>query len=222
VNADTPYESPFSGFLENYAELESHRVQESDVQKRLPVAVVNEAGTPGPLYDGPTRQLAAGETMARYVVGFLFCNGWVLLIRKIRPDWQRGKLNGPGGKVEPGETFAEAMVREWREEVGVGEDVHAAQHRTPWVQFAKLMGVEKSGQVYEVGFFCAEQPKINGIINPHWQYEEHPQWYIANDRLPNNALPNLRFLLPMALHTPRKDWPYTIVEGGQNPQDATT
>jgi 8-oxo-dGTP diphosphatase len=43
----------------------------------------------------------------------------VCLIRKRRPDWQAGLLNGVGGKVEVGETSHEAMVREFLEETGV-------------------------------------------------------------------------------------------------------
>ena len=42
----------------------------------------------------------------------------VLLIRKNRPSWQKGKLNGVGGKVEAGETPTAAMDREFKEETG--------------------------------------------------------------------------------------------------------
>jgi 8-oxo-dGTP diphosphatase len=42
----------------------------------------------------------------------------VLLIHKKR-GLGRGKINGPGGKVEPGETAAAAAIRETEEEVGV-------------------------------------------------------------------------------------------------------
>jgi len=55
-----------------------------------------------------------------YVVGFAFDKNRqrVALILKGRPEWQRGRLNGIGGKVEPGEAFIDAMVREFREESG--------------------------------------------------------------------------------------------------------
>jgi 8-oxo-dGTP diphosphatase len=42
----------------------------------------------------------------------------VLLIRKKR-GVGAGKINGPGGKVEPGESMLESAVRETREEIGV-------------------------------------------------------------------------------------------------------
>lgn len=73
-----------------------------------------------------------------YVCGFLL--SWdlqeFLLIRKMKPEWQKGKLNGIGGKIEPKhlimtnmehpeddkylmETPQEAMIREFHEETGI-------------------------------------------------------------------------------------------------------
>src|SRR5271167_3288640 len=56
-----------------------------------------------------------------YVVGFLIdpTLSKVVLIRKVNPEWQRGLLNGVGGKVEPGEDATTAMHREFEEEAGV-------------------------------------------------------------------------------------------------------
>lgn len=59
--------------------------------------------------------------MTPMVLGFMF-NGArdsVVLIRKERPEWQRGKFNGVGGKVEEGESYEDAMIREFHEETGV-------------------------------------------------------------------------------------------------------
>lgn len=57
----------------------------------------------------------------RYCCGFLFNEAMdrVVLIEKARPDWQRGRLNGVGGKLEPGESYSNAMEREFREETGI-------------------------------------------------------------------------------------------------------
>lgn len=54
----------------------------------------------------------------RFVLGFLFSEDGsrVLLVWKNRPAWQNGKLNGVGGKIEPGETPLQAMKREFLEE----------------------------------------------------------------------------------------------------------
>jgi 8-oxo-dGTP diphosphatase len=56
-----------------------------------------------------------------YVLGFIFnaSRDRVLMIRKNRPKWQAGRLNGVGGKVEKGETARQALVREVFEEAAL-------------------------------------------------------------------------------------------------------
>lgn len=56
-----------------------------------------------------------------YTVGFAFNKerDQVALIKKNRPEWQSGYLNGIGGHKEPGETFLQCMAREFKEETGV-------------------------------------------------------------------------------------------------------
>lgn len=49
---------------------------------------------------------------------FVVQDGQVLLIRKKR-GLGAGKINGPGGRLDPGETYAECAVREVREELGI-------------------------------------------------------------------------------------------------------
>lgn len=62
--------------------------------------------------------------MIQYVVGFMFTEdcGRVVLIRKARPDWQKGRYNGLGGHRLAGEGPREAMAREFLEEAGVKTD----------------------------------------------------------------------------------------------------
>lgn len=72
--------------------------------------------------------------MTKYVLGFCFDKAdayKVLLVRKNRPDWQKGKLNGVGGHVEANESPLAAMHRECREETGLEVD---------WQEFAALDG----------------------------------------------------------------------------------
>ena len=54
----------------------------------------------------------------RGVLCFLFRGGQVLLILKKR-GLGGGKINAPGGKIEPGESPLQAAIRETREEVGL-------------------------------------------------------------------------------------------------------
>lgn len=61
----------------------------------------------------------------KYVLGYVFeSNGRnVICIVKEHPEFQKGKINGVGGKVEPGETPTQAMSREFKEEVGFVYDI---------------------------------------------------------------------------------------------------
>jgi len=71
-----------------------------------------------------------------YVLGFMFDSSFdrVLLIKKNKPEWQAGKLNGVGGKVERFETGPKAMVREFKEETGVDTS------ESDWKYFLNMIG----------------------------------------------------------------------------------
>jgi 8-oxo-dGTP diphosphatase len=49
---------------------------------------------------------------------FVVQNGQILLIEKLRGIGQ-GKINGPGGKIDPGETPEQCVVRECQEELHI-------------------------------------------------------------------------------------------------------
>jgi len=68
----------------------------------------------------------------------------ILLIRKLSPEWQRGLLNGIGGKIESGETAMQAMIREFKEETGVTTFVD---------QWSSLGHIESD--VFKVFVFCS-------------------------------------------------------------------
>lgn len=59
--------------------------------------------------------------MVRYVVCFAFSRDKndIVLILKNKPDWQKGKYNGIGGKMEGEEFPTDAIIREFKEETGV-------------------------------------------------------------------------------------------------------
>jgi len=124
--------------------------------------------------------------MKEYVAGFLFSDtGYqVALILKNRPDWQAGKFNAIGGRVEieNEETPDEAMRREFKEETGI--DV------TDWHEFASLQDERgwlvrfywATGKPWECKRTTDEQPHVCFVSS-----------------LPENIIPNLRWLIPMAL-----------------------
>ncbi len=67
------------------------------------------------------------------VLSFIRSGDKLLLIEKKR-GLGAGKVNAPGGRLEPGETAIEAAVRETREEVGV-EPVSPSHHASIDFQF---------------------------------------------------------------------------------------
>lgn len=73
-------------------------------------------------------------------VTYLVQDGQILLIHKKR-GLGAGKVNAPGGRLEPGETAPDAAVREFEEEVGLrltGDLVPVAEHRYQFVDGLRL------------------------------------------------------------------------------------
>ena len=124
----------------------------------------------------------------RYVRGFLFSpdRSHVVLVRKNRPTWQAGLLNGLGGKVEAAEAAGRAMAREFYEESGVLIPVSS------WNEFAVLEGPD-----FDVTFFRA--------FDDAWSrcrtMETEEVGALPVKMLGSmNTVPNLGFLIPLALN----------------------
>lgn len=134
----------------------------------------------------------------KYVAGFLFSADKknVVLIRKNKPEWQKGKLNAVGGKVEDGEVPLAAMIREFKEETGV--------EITNWHNFCMLTNPD-----WEVSFFSAFSDSIPGVKS---MTDEQivicdVLTTITSDAAlfslgSSSIIPNLRWLIPMALFDP--------------------
>lgn len=125
------------------------------------------------------------EGVKGMVAGFLF-NQWtntVLLIEKQKPDWQAGRLNAVGGKIESGESARAAMKREFYEETGI--DAYA------WRPFCFLHHTEYA---WSVQFFM-----MFGMPEDAVQRERECPVVVEVNNLPDNVIPNLRWLIPMAL-----------------------
>ena len=128
--------------------------------------------------------------MTDYVVGFAFSQDGrqVVLLRKNRPDWQAGKLNGVGGKLEAGETALAAMVREFVEETGV------ETQEADWREYA-MMQLDQGGKVFFFKYFdhlVTEQVQSLtdeevGVYRTEWA------------ALEGQAIGNLRWLITAAL-----------------------
>ncbi len=126
----------------------------------------------------------------RYVRGFMFSDDWlrVLLIRKLKPKWQFGLLNGIGGHIEKGESEAEAMVREFKEETGVQTT------KDEWKQTVILFG-----QTWSVYFYraCGDIDSAVNAAPDEGDVRQVPLRLLGNyDHL---TISNLAWIIPMQL-----------------------
>lgn len=134
----------------------------------------------------------------RYCLGFLFSEDLsrVVLIRKVKPDWQSGKLNGVGGKIEPHELGArghrDAMCREFQEETSV---FISFVRWNPFVEIefdeATIYCFSSCGpEIADVQTTTEEEVKVLTVerdsrsADPWWKAYSH--------------MPNLEWLIPMA------------------------
>ncbi len=79
------------------------------------------------------------DPQIRATLMFVVRDGQVLLIHKKR-GIGAGKINGPGGKLDPGETLLECAVRETEEEVGLTA-LGARQLGVLWFQFVHGLSI---------------------------------------------------------------------------------
>jgi 8-oxo-dGTP pyrophosphatase MutT (NUDIX family) len=118
--------------------------------------------------------------MISYVLGFAFTTdkSQVVLIRKNRPDWQRGFWNGIGGVVQESESELDAMVREFKEETGV------TTLPSEWTQVGLMRGKDwqcpvfamKSEKVRNVRKLTDELPQLTALS---W-IDKTPEFYVEN------------------------------------------
>ncbi len=128
----------------------------------------------------------------KYTLGFLFNHDLtkVLLIHKLRPEWQNGKINGLGGKYEKNETAKECIVREIKEETNL------KTNSKEWQKIGELhstkFAVDVMGMIY--------QGKEADAVSIE---EEKVEWFLVNS-LPKNIMTNLSWLIPLTIETLRE------------------
>ena len=139
--------------------------------------------------------------MNHYCLGFAFYPGSdsVALIHKLKPDWQAGKLNGIGGRLEDGELPKTAMSREFEEEAGVRIPP------TEWVlflimKFSNAVIFCYAAESYSVGAVYSRTPETVQLV-PRTRFME----------MGTPAIPNLAWLIPMAFSSLRNPGPVPTV-----------
>lgn len=130
--------------------------------------------------------------MTRYVVGFLFWENQVLLTLKDHPEWQRGKWNGVGGKIEEGEDSVQAMTREGNEEIG---------RNFPWQEAGVVDGADFQLHVFR-SFHQGESHPYNWTPKNN-DVGERLEWIdiglAIHLALHSKCIPNLSYLIPLCL-----------------------
>lgn len=126
-----------------------------------------------------------------YVVGFAFDPSMdrVALIRKNRPEWQAGLLNGIGGKIERvngGGRIAEApvaaMIREFKEEAGIV--LHG------WIDAGIVYG-----EGWKMHVFWAWTDQLDNLMSTT---DEKVEIHDTKN-LPSDMVPNLSWLIPLCM-----------------------
>lgn len=123
-----------------------------------------------------------------YCLGFAFSPSKqeVLLLKKARPDWQKGLYNGVGGKVEEGEHIYDAMVREFEEETG---------HRhEDWRNFITMSGSDWCVTCYKAIIALDTLVEICGNTR-----EAEEPCSLFNPQHLDGTISNLSWLIPMSL-----------------------
>lgn len=136
----------------------------------------------------------------KYVVGLVFHEDLskIAMIRKNRPEWQKGLLNGVGGKIEEGETPLQAIIRETEEEFGIVID-----------HWDHMIDLQYDHAPCELSIFRTKvcNATYNNITS--MTDEEAVSIDIANlDHM--NVLNNLQWLIRMALYEPATEEPNRV------------
>jgi 8-oxo-dGTP diphosphatase len=142
--------------------------------------------------------------MITYVLGFAFDPDLrIALIKKDRPADMAGLWNGIGGKVETGEAPIDAMVREFTEECGV---ITTPEH---WQHYATLRDTRSGYQI--LCFVTVITPESLDCVRT---MESEEVKVFTREQLAEKTavevMPNLSWLMPMALSLADRDIPVMI------------
>jgi 8-oxo-dGTP pyrophosphatase MutT (NUDIX family) len=138
--------------------------------------------------------------MKEYALSYAEDAGSVLLIEKLKPEWQKGKINLPGGSIEPGEDPSCAAARELFEEANL-----LAFHVVP-------MGVIQ-GVDWRVHVIKCVVKDVSGWAQ---KTAEPVFWYPIKDAMTHKKLiPNLRVIVPLC-HCGVRGW---VLEDGEPDYD---
>lgn len=144
-----------------------------------------------------------------YCLGFaLTPEGSVALIRKAKPEWQAGKLNGVGGKIEDFDPSpVHAMTREFMEETGVFLEPHLWRE-VGEIKFGGHRPDEPGGSVY---VFMVVDPMVQFVLTTTIEEVKlYDAWWCHEN--PDQLLPNVMTLIHASLIRPNEHGKRPYVE----------
>ncbi|MBN2161718.1 MAG: 8-oxo-dGTP diphosphatase [Pontiellaceae bacterium] len=125
---------------------------------------------------------ASWDPVVRATLMFVMQDGQILLIHKKR-GFGQGKINGPGGKLEPGETPLECAIRETEEELCIHP---TGVEKAGELFFQFLDGHSIHGYVYTATGYTGEPTETDEAV-PAWfgiddlpfdrMWEDDPTWF---------------------------------------------
>ncbi len=126
--------------------------------------------------------------MKKYTLGLIFNQtlDFILLMHKSKPEWQVGKLNGLGGKIEEGETGQACIAREVLEETGLQIPEQA------WT-YVGVVGDESWKMEVFAHVYTGAQTDAKSL-------EQEPVEWFKLAHLPSNTLVSLHWIIEAALN----------------------
>ena len=131
-----------------------------------------------------------------YSLVFIFTKEFdkVLLINKMKPEWQKGLFNGIGGLKETSDKNVKACaIREMREETGL---------KLKETQLTEVCTMHGKDNVWNVSVFASIYDSKMGVAKK--LTIEEPEWvYITPDfhkHFNPQMIPNLLWLIPMCIN----------------------
>ena len=110
----------------------------------------------------------------------------IALILKKRPEWQKGKFNFPGGRIEENETPEECVAREFKEECCI------YTNKWEWIRIGEI-----KGEGYVVYILASQHKYQNGELKTG---EDQQVMWFNIDNLPCNRIPNVKWIMFYALN----------------------
>jgi ADP-ribose pyrophosphatase YjhB (NUDIX family) len=96
----------------------------------------------------------------------------ILLAHPTNAPWY-GTYTIPKGKVEEGESFVEAAIRETEEEIGIKIDIKDIKNKKkPNV----IEYTNEKGKVYKVLYYFIVEPKVEIVINKNKLQKKEVDW----------------------------------------------